>query len=789
MKRVIGNSEVGNENSGFKKVRFFDGIDENYRGFETISGGEEKGIIENGVMGVRAIGQNDLLNENEASRSSEMDSSLLRVNDESNWDFDINFDLIFNTRKEENRLDFDINVPCVSNFDMKNGGTEMVFQEYTQCEPAINERRVEIIDIMSDESDDEVEIIAYKKDDIQKGKQIEVENLNLGLAMIGMENIVGESSLASGGAKRYTGEEKGKAPVVDSWLSVGPNYPVDLSVGPNYPIDLDSWPDIEGLLDICETWEDVHLLGTSSIEFREEQPPALADRAAILIRQEVGTVRYRGVSRQSAKQLARVDYLTDEFGNGSSSQEHKLPPLEADVQLGNSPGPFSDALKMIRARNEGPGAQKLIEWKLSEENHGRSVTMPLVPSLLDLSLRALAENAEGIVSLELVPDMLRRRLTDLLCDIRKMDVHILDLLVKGCPTEIRIKNCSWLTEKQFTQTFKNCESKCLRVLQLDLCGQCTLDYSFADTFAQSSNSLHNLAILSLRGACRLTDNGLQTIVMSAPALRSINLGQCTLLTCAGIKFIADSLGSILRELYIDDCQKIDAMLILPALKNFKHLEVLSVAGIPTVSDQFVNDMITICGRNIKDLDLASCHNLTDRSLQIIGSICTDLRSLNISHLHNLTDLGIEYLANGCRTIQKLKLCRNRFSDEAMAAFLESSGEFLEELLLNNVTKIGPNTALALAKCSRKLLSLDLSWCRQITDEALGLIVDSCLSLKLVKVFGCTKITDLFLNGHSNPLVRIVGLKLTPILQNVNMLEPEEVLLRYSPLPIPSESLR
>ncbi|KAL2492915.1 Uncharacterized protein Adt_28543 [Abeliophyllum distichum] len=474
MKRVIENSEVGNENFGFKKVRFFDGIDENHRGFETISGGEEKGIIENGVMGVQAIEQNDLLIENEASRSSEMDSSLLRVHDESKWDFDINFDLIFNTRKEENWLDFDINVPSVSNFDMKNGGTEMVFQEYTQCEPAINQRIVEIIDIMSDESDDEVEIIAYKKDDIKKGKQIEVENLNLGLAMIEMENIVGESSLGSGGEKRYAREEKGKAPVVDSWLSVGPNYPIDLSVGPNhpidlsvgpnYPIDLDLWPDIEGLLDICETWEDVHLLGTSCIEFREEQPPALADRAEILIRQEVGTVRYRGVSRQSAKQLARVDYLTDEFGNGSSSQEHKLPPLEADVQLGNSPGPFSDALKMIRARNVRPDAQKLIEWKPLEENHGRSVTMPLVPSLLDLSLRALAENAEGIVSLELVPDILRRRLTDLLCDIRKMDVHILDLLVKGCPTEIRIKNCSWLTEKQFTQTFKNCESKCLRVL-------------------------------------------------------------------------------------------------------------------------------------------------------------------------------------------------------------------------------------------------------------------------------------------------------------------------------------
>ncbi|KAL6534058.1 hypothetical protein OROHE_013891 [Orobanche hederae] len=118
----------------------------------------------------------------------------------------------------------------------------------------------------------------------------------------------------------------------------------------------------------------------------------------------------------------------------------------------------------------------------------------------------------------------------------------------------------------------------------------------------------------------------------------------------------------------------------------------------------------------------------------------------------------------------------------MAAYIESSGESLTELLLNHMTKVGPNTALSLAKHSRKLLSLDISFCRLITNEALGLIVDSCLSLKLLKIFGCRQITNVFLNGYSNPDVRIIGLNLTPFLDHVNLLEPEGVLLRYSPLP-------
>lgn len=318
-----------------------------------------------------------------------------------------------------------------------------------------------------------------------------------------------------------------------------------------------------------------------------------------------------------------------------------------------------------------------------------------------------------------------------------------------------------------------------QVLQLDLCGQCAIDDMLYKSFIRSSNSLMCLRIISLRGACRLSDNLLKALVTSAPLLQSINVGQSSLLTCDGIKFLADSLAPSLRELYIDDCQKIDAMLIIPSLKKFQHLEVLSVAGIDSVCDEFVINIITASGGNMKELDMANCGKLTDISMKVIGKLCPELHSLNVSNLNRLTDLGLLYLANGCRSVRILKFCRNGFSDEAIAAFLEASGESLKELSLNGVSKVGPSTALSLAKCSRNLSSLDISWCRRISNEALGLIVDSCLSLKLLKTFGCTQITNIFLSGHSNSQVQIIGLNLTPLLKHVNMFEPEEVLLRYS----------
>lgn len=51
-----------------------------------------------------------------------------------------------------------------------------------------------------------------------------------------------------------------------------------------------------------------------------------------------------------------------------------------------------------------------------------------------------------------------------------------------------------------------------------------------------------------------------------------------------------------------------------------------------------------------------------------------------------------------------------------------------------------NTAFTLAKYSRNLVSLDISWCRKLTDVALGFITDNCLSLKLLKIFGCTQVS-------------------------------------------------
>ncbi|KAJ3709096.1 hypothetical protein LUZ61_012801 [Rhynchospora tenuis] len=468
----------------------------------------------------------------------------------------------------------------------------------------------------------------------------------------------------------------------------------------------------------------------------------------------------REAQREMAKELAPefARFTKDEKEHEGEKDDELLP---------NGLGPFSVAMKIIEERavklkaNEADSTKAgkpdgiRISWKPS--NNGKELFGTKQPHLKYLSLKALAENAEEIQTLVGIPCVMRSKLSFVLCQTKKMNMHHLSKLMEGSPTELRLSNCTWATDKDFEDAFGKFNKSNLEVLQLDLCGRCMPDYVLYTTLACGPNSLPSLRKLSLKGAYSLSDRGLAAVVSSAPLLNSLNLCECSLLTSDGIMNVLDKRALLVRELYIDECQNIDAMSILPSLKKLKCLEVLSMEGITSVSNQFVQELIPVCGSTLKELNFAGCEKLTSSSFKIIGENCPSLSALDIRNLTLLKDSAIAHLANGCGAIQRLQLSKNSFSDEVIAAFLEASGTKLVELSLNNVAKAGHQTAIAISQqCRFRLQRLDLSFCRKMSDQALGLIVDSCSSLKSLKLFGCSQVTNFFLNGHSNASVNIVG---------------------------------
>ncbi|KAI3967450.1 hypothetical protein MKX01_012260 [Papaver californicum] len=573
---------------------------------------------------------------------------------------------------------------------------------------------------------------------------------------------------------KYSAEEKGKGKFSkdDSWLSMSMEQKMIPEEGETavemMPVDGNAATVSSGTT-------------AKEEEILQEQQAKRMAIAVVSTKARLRKYRKRQCKEQTAKlapTFARVQREDEEDEQSVPENEVVAEPL-IDQEVQGRPGPFSIAMRRIKQSETEPD----IEWKGMTDPDKKRVT----PKLEDMSMNLLAKHVEALSSLRGVPDVLRNKLSNVLCDSRRMNSHSMELLTNGSPTEIRVKDCSWLTKEQFSKILKGCDTHSLMVLQLDLCGHCLPDYILCSTLAKSPNSLPALSSISLRGACRLTDGGRKTLVASAPSVCYVNLSACPLLSSTSIKYTADALGSVLKELYLDDCQNID-MQSLPALRKFEFLEALSIADIETVSDEFVSKFVIVSGQNLKELDFSDCRKLTDKSLKAVGENCFTLQTLHLVYLHKLTDSSLGHLANGCQLIQTLKLCGNAFSDEAVAAFLEASGEPLTDFSLSKVKKVGNHTAISLARCcSKNLLSLDLSWCCSLKDSALGLIVDSCSNLKILKLFGCTQITSEYVNGHSSKCVQIVGLQLTPILEHLNILGHQKAALCYSYVPVRAES--
>lgn len=458
MKRVNEVVNGGKENLGSKKIKFVNGSgsgsDESLLALDRNEAEKEGVVVENGDIDPAEVDTNGGLLGGVVA--SDRDGPSFGCLNESNvWDFDMSFDSIFGIEEEQRGLVFDLNLPVYRANDCSLGQGCIEYNEGA----AVDKNKVEIIDIASD-SEDEVEIIGFSNgySEIDKERELgmhhnRMDNLSLRLGFFGMDNAAGESS----GERRYTREEKGKASVVedglvddsviDSWLSLKAPIGLDLpDSSDESPVEL-----IENVM--VGNW----VPADADFGFAE-RARRQAEQAEQVLRNRQRLTRE--TFRQTARQFARVSYPDQDKGTQPSSKNQQPSTSKSVEQLGKSPGPFSDALKMVRERTSKQAADRLIEWRCSEESSSRI----FVPSLLELSLKALAESADGLVSLGHVPDNLRGRLTNILCDTSKMNAHFMDLLVEGCPTEIRIKNCSWLTDNQFKDTFGNWQTKDLRVI-------------------------------------------------------------------------------------------------------------------------------------------------------------------------------------------------------------------------------------------------------------------------------------------------------------------------------------
>lgn len=268
-----------------------------------------------------------------------------------------------------------------------------------------------------------------------------------------------DENSANRSRRRYSREEKGKDKLVhDSSL---------LNGGEKLELSLNS--------QVKYSDKDVILLDETRIGNANKRE--MVDNIASLDQTKVGKAntreidssrrdymeRFREIARENASRFAHFSFQEEEENNVPTE-------AEAEPEIEDWPGPFSTAMKIIRDRET---KNKRVETSSSDKSkpapviwtprYGQNHRKPMVPSLKELCLIVLSQNADAIASLENVPDALKHKLSQLLCDSRRMNNHVFELLIGGSPTEVRLRDCSWLTEEQFTDSFQTCDTSNLTV--------------------------------------------------------------------------------------------------------------------------------------------------------------------------------------------------------------------------------------------------------------------------------------------------------------------------------------
>ena len=277
-------------------------------------------------------------------------------------------------------------------------------------------------------------------------------------------------------ARRFTRAEKGKDKVVEDGVILNAEE-LDLprlSLGLNYssgdltpPANAYESTKYGGSVDNGASYiaEDVIPVNLSSFKENAGQKLSIMDR-------------FKDIARRNASRFAHFD-AREEDENHVDSEAGTEEPIERPAEnVEDWPGPFSTAMKIIRDRENNMSGQvqnldsgkvgmPLVSWT-PRKDRDNQWPKRAAPSLQDLCLSVLAKNVDAITSLTYVPDVLRHKLTQMLCDSRRMNGNFLDLLLEGSPLEIRLPDCSWLEEDKFEKSFEACDTNNLTVCRIQL---------------------------------------------------------------------------------------------------------------------------------------------------------------------------------------------------------------------------------------------------------------------------------------------------------------------------------
>jgi hypothetical protein len=126
--------------------------------------------------------------------------------------------------------------------------------------------------------------------------------------------------------------------------------------------------------------------------------------------------------------------------------------------------------------------------------------------------------------------------------------------------------------------------------------------------------------------------------------------------------------------------------------------VLTLDGCISITDESFKDMGKM-KLNLEVLSLAGVTSITDMALIGVGEQCKGLLTLNVSNCVQVTSVGLIAVARGCKKLSTMLASATQLNDDGLAM-------------------------MASLFSKRYMATLDISFCRDVSDHGIGKFVCS-----------------------------------------------------------------
>ncbi|CAN6448973.1 unnamed protein product [Victoria cruziana] len=154
----------------------------------------------------------------------------------------------------------------------------------------------------------------------------------------------------------------------------------------------------------------------------------------------------------------------------------------------------------------------------------------------------------------------------------------------------------------------------------------------------------SLRKIDLRLPLDLDDDGLTAIAQNCRELQSLRLQSCVMISGESLRSLGQVLCSSLEELALVNCDVVEKEpgLLTSLAQNMRNLKRLDVSYNEFLLDKEMVSMLA-SSRNLVQIILKGCRNLTDRTITAIVKSCPLLTIIDISQCHRITNQGVGLL--------------------------------------------------------------------------------------------------------------------------------------------------